>query len=77
MIWEIALKNKDKNLANQLVQQLSNIRKHYNEDFNKFAEEIQYPLTNVWINGELNPHFRRILVELKILSITGKTTFKI
>lgn len=71
------MRSNDKEAAKLLVEKLSNIRKEFGDDFNKLAEIIEYPRTNVWLEGELNPHFRRILVELKILALTGKTLFTV
>ena len=75
--WKTVLETKDKKGANELVDKISIIRRDQGESFEKFALAIGYATSNVWFDGELNPHFRRILVELKILAISGKTTFYI
>ncbi len=41
---------------------------------NDISKFIGYPSDNVWKNGEMNPHYRRILVDLKLLAATGNHT---
>lgn len=77
MKWEDVMRNKDKKAATQLVDDLAKHRRQYGEDFEGFAKIIDYPKNNVWREGKLSSHFNRILVELKILSLTGKTLFEV
>ncbi len=45
-------------------------------DWHKVCDIIQYPYASVFnTRGIMREHFRRILVELKTLSIFGKHTF--
>jgi len=76
-LWEIILRERNQVYAKTLVDRISAIRKEKGECFDSFAKVIDYPSTNIWKKGELNPHFRRVLVELKTLSITGVTVFKV
>jgi len=71
--WLTILQTQDQTKAKLLVTNMSDIRKNAGDNFNMLAECIGYPKTNVWLNGLLNPHFRRVLNELKVLAISGKT----
>lgn len=73
MNWETVMKSKNQNQAKEMVNRLAKTRKEFGEAYDKFAQDIGYHYTNVWERGEINPHFRRVLVELKILALTGKT----
>ena len=77
MYWENIIRTNNQKEARVLEEKLSEVRSKYGEDFEKMASVCGYPLTNVWQNKELSSHFRRILVEIKILSLTGKTFFKV
>lgn len=76
MTWETTLKNNDQAKAKELVEGLSKIRKEHGEDFEKFAGYLEYPQDSVWRMDAVNRHFVRVLVEIKILALSGKTLFK-
>lgn len=62
-----------------LVDEQRTISEILNEpiDWRKVCSIIEYPYSNAFSNsGTMREHFRRILIELKTLSIFGKHTFK-
>ena len=66
-LWEQALTQKDKNLAIKLMEHIRN----QNISWQEACKKVEYPYINAFINGEISSHFRRVLVELKLLSIYG------
>ena len=78
MNWETVLRTKNQKEATKMVNKLAETRKLFGESFDKFAIDIGYHYTNIWVGDkELSPHMRRVLVELKILALTGQTFFKV
>lgn len=70
-------KDKAKNMTT-LVDEQRTISEVLNEpiDWRKVCDIIQYPHMAVFnTRGVMREHFRRILIELKTLSIFGKHTF--
>ena len=71
-LWETALYDDDKDLARVLVNHID-----HDDDWKEVCSNIEYPYINAW-DGEncMTSHFRRTLVELKLLSVYGKHTWK-
>lgn len=75
-IWKEVFKNKDQETAKKLDDEIDKVRQERGFALEKFAEILEYPIEDVWTKGNVKictSHFRRILVEIKILAIWGKT----
>jgi len=70
--WEKALYNSDKVLAKTLTGIVDNTLLGWKE----VCKGIEYPYINAWrSDNTMNPHFRRVLTELKLLSVFGGHTW--
>lgn len=69
MNWEDVLRANDQIMAKEMVLRLKVHRHVHGEDFDGFAKIIGYHYTNVWDRetGEVSPHLRRVLVEIRLL----------
>lgn len=87
--WKQALENNDQQLAKR-IQEIKKktsekyttkpYDKGYQRDsksfWEEFCEEIGYPVYNSFDSeGRMTSHFRRVLVDIKLLSVFGGHTF--
>jgi hypothetical protein len=71
--YEIALFENNKSLAKELAQKVSDAR--LSGEWGEACLLLGYPYSNAFTEGVMNTHFRRVLVDLKLLSCFGKHTF--
>lgn len=73
MKWEKTLYTKDQDTAKSMDNRISECRITGEKvDWKAVCKILDYPMNNSFKSGEMNPHFRRVLVEIKILALTGE-----
>ena len=70
-LWESVLKNDNKEKA----KKLNSFIEDKGNGWISICKFIEYPIESAFKEKKLTGHFRRVLIEIKILSITGKHCF--
>lgn len=74
--YVLALFNNDKELAKELTNFISKTRKDesilIDDIWKVICNKLGYCISNAFENGDMSSHFKRVLNELKILSVFGK-----
>ena len=71
-LWETCLHNKDQELARQLIE----IIKSHQLSWREVCNKIGYPHSNAFIDEYMGSHFKRVLIEISLLSVYGDHTWK-
>lgn len=78
--YNVALLNNDKALAKELTSIVSNTRADLSIEsgavWGIICEKLGYPINLAFKDGDMVSHFRRVLVELQLLSVLGKCNWK-
>lgn len=74
--WEKILSSNDFVDAKKVVIAMNKITKRGEViPWKDYAKIMEYPYTNMFVNGILTSHTRRVMVDIKLLSVFKKHTF--
>ena len=77
-LWESVLYSQDKTKAKELCSFINSFPDECDPEdkWKQICLKLEYPLYNAFTDKVMRSHFRRVLVELKLLSVFGGITWQ-